>query len=115
MKNVQNAISLIHVSCDLWTSTNHLPIIVVIFHYVSKSGAVHVTVAAMREVSGSHNGRNLADVVMAVVKEWKIQNKLGYFMMDNAENNDTMMKEIGLGIVLLSSYLLINTNSSRYA
>jgi len=54
-------------------------------------------VAAIREISGKHNGENLAAVVMEVIKEWNIQEKLGYFMMDNAENNDTMMKQIALG------------------
>ena len=88
--------SRIHVSCDLWTSTNDLPILVIILHYVNKKGKVRKTVAAMKDVSGSHTGVNLAEVVMEVIKEWGIQDKQGYFMMDNADNNDTMMKEIAI-------------------
>lgn len=53
--------------------------------------------AAMREVSGRHTGANLAEVVLEVIKEWEIQDNLGYFMMDNANNNDTMLKDVAIG------------------
>ena len=95
-RNVKEAVSRVHVSCDLWTSTNNLPILVVVFHYITKKGKVRQTVAAMKEVSRSHTGTNLADVVMGVIKEWGIQDNLGYFMMDNADNNDTMMRDIAI-------------------
>lgn len=92
---------MVHVSCDLWTSTNDLPILVVILHYVDKKGYTRRNVAAMKEVDGAHTGENLAAVVIEVVTEWNIQGNLGYFMMDNADNNDTMIKTIALGIVAL--------------
>jgi hypothetical protein len=40
----------------------------------------------MKEVSGKHSGENLAAVVLQVVKDWEIEDNLGYFMMDNADN-----------------------------
>ena len=68
-----------------------------IFHYVNKHGKLRKTIAAIREVSGEHTGDNLAEVVMKVIKEWGIQEKLGYFIMDNAPNNDTMIRKIAMG------------------
>jgi len=95
-KNVSEAQSKIHISCDLWTSTNDLPILVIILYYVDKNGNTRRTVTSMKEVDGSHIGENLSVPVLIVIKEWGIQDNLGYFMMDNAENNDTMMKSIAL-------------------
>jgi hypothetical protein len=51
----------------------------------------------MREISGSHTGENLAIPVIEVIKDWNIQHNLGYFMMDNASDNDTMIRAIALG------------------
>jgi hypothetical protein len=68
----------------------------VILHYVDKKGKTRRNVATMKEVDGSHTGENLSVPALAVIKEWGIQDNLGYFMMDNADNNDTMMKSIAL-------------------
>ncbi len=57
--------------------------------------------AAMREVSGSYTGTHLAEVVLEVIKDWGIQNNLGYFMIDNADNNDTMMRDIAISKFIL--------------
>jgi hypothetical protein len=51
----------------------------------------------MKEVNRSYTGENLSVSMLTVIKEWGIQDNLGYFMMDNIENNDTMMKSIALG------------------
>lgn len=96
-QNLKNALSKIHVSCDLWTSPNGLPILALIFHYLGANKKVRRTVAALRELSGSHTGENLASVVMEVVKDWDIQHKLGYFMMDNASDNDVMIRHVAIG------------------
>jgi hypothetical protein len=96
-RNVSQAQSKIHISCDLWTSTNDLPILVVILHYIDKNGKSRRNVATMEEVDGLHTGENLSVPVLEVIKEWDIQDNLGYFMMDNADNNDTMMASIALG------------------
>jgi hypothetical protein len=96
-RNVAQAQSKIHISCDLWTSTNDLPILVIILHYVDQNGITRRNVAAMKEVDGAHTGENLSVPVLEVIKEWGIQANLGYFMMDNADNNNTMIKSIALG------------------
>jgi hypothetical protein len=95
-KNVSEAQSKIHISCDLWTSINDLLILVVILYYVDKNTNIRRTVISIKEVDGSYTGENLSVPVLIVIKEWGIQDNLGYFMMDNTENNDTMMKSIAL-------------------
>jgi len=41
------------------------------------------------EVVGQHSGPNIANYLFDVVKEYGIGEKIGYFQLDNATNNDT--------------------------
>jgi hypothetical protein len=45
----------------------------------------------MREVIKEHSGENMARYVLEVLKEYDIIHNLGYFTMDNAPDNDTIM------------------------
>lgn len=98
MRNVKDARSKVHVSCDLWTSTNGHSILAVILIYVDANGKVRRTMAGMREILGNKTGERLCVMVMEIIKEWEIQLNLGYFMMDNAADNDVMMRHISLGL-----------------
>jgi hypothetical protein len=35
-------------------------------------------------------GENQAQIIMQVINDYGIASKVGYFVMDNADNNDTM-------------------------
>ena len=41
-------------------------------------------------------GENIAEFVYDVVKDYNIVDNLGYFVMDNASNNDTALEELDL-------------------
>ncbi|KAF8157948.1 hypothetical protein B0H34DRAFT_634360, partial [Crassisporium funariophilum] len=47
-----------------------------------------------KELIGEHTGENMADIVWATLKLYKIENKIIAFVMDNATNNDTMLRGI---------------------
>lgn len=36
----------------------------------------------------------MAQIVLKTLDDYEIRNSLGYFVIDNAENNDTMLKHI---------------------
>ncbi|KJZ71327.1 hypothetical protein HIM_09263 [Hirsutella minnesotensis 3608] len=42
-----------------------------------------------------HRGSNIAAEILDVIEAYGIQDKIGYFTLDNAENNDTAMEIIG--------------------
>jgi hypothetical protein len=86
--------TLIHISCDIWTSPNSLAILGVVAHYMAEDGELEKPLLAMKDIMGSHEGINLAPYIMDVIRDWGIASKLGYFQMDNAGNNDTMLKEV---------------------
>lgn len=46
---------------------------------------------ALREVDGDHSGDNQSLCVLEVIVEYGIASKLGFFVMDNASNNDTLI------------------------
>jgi hypothetical protein len=115
---LQNSKTKIHLSLDIWTSPNNKPILGVVARYISDSGSLEHVVLAMKEIEGKHKGENLAPVVMAVIRDWGIGEKLGYIVMDNASNNDSMMQYISEGKPILPKFTLfysILANQTRDA
>jgi hypothetical protein len=87
---LHSALTDIHISCDLWTSPNYLPILGVISHYISKDGQFESAILALADIEGEHLGENLARYLQEIVEDWGISSKLGYIQIDNATNNDTV-------------------------
>jgi hypothetical protein len=95
-RKVQLALSKVHFTVDLWTSPNTLAILGIIAHYTSESGQLDHSVLALRELDGKHSGHNIAICVMQVINDYGIASKVGYFIMDNTDNNNTMMEALSI-------------------
>ena len=52
----------------------------------------------MKEVDGEHSGENMAKYAMNVIIEYGIERNLGYFVTDNAPDNDAMMAPLSLAL-----------------
>ena len=59
----------IHISCDLWTSPNCLPILGFVSHYISEDGQLESATLALVDVEGEHSGENLARYLQEVVED----------------------------------------------
>ena len=46
--------------------------------------------------------RELIKVLLEVIEEYEISSKLGYLIMDNASNNDTLVEHLSQGFELLT-------------
>ena len=92
---LHSSCSKIHVSLDIWTSPNTIPILAIIAHYISEDNKLESSLLALKEIEDSHKGDNIAPIIEAELAEWGIISKLGYLQMDNASNNDTMIKALG--------------------
>ena len=46
---------------------------------------------AIKEVVGEYSGLNMSKYVIKVLKDYDIIRNLGYFVIDNAPDNDTIM------------------------
>ncbi|KAI0615839.1 hypothetical protein TUN199_12218, partial [Pyrenophora tritici-repentis] len=52
---------------------------------------------ALPQLTGAHTGEAMAEVVMAIFKQFEITvGKLGYFVLDNAHNNNTTINTLAL-------------------
>ena len=88
------AVSDIHITCDMWTSSNYLGLLGVIGHFTSEKGQLHAVTLALIELQGDHSGLNQAAAVLDVLNDFGIRNKLGYLVMDNAASNDVLTEII---------------------
>lgn len=91
---LKEAKSLISISFDLWTSPNGYAVLGVIGHFINKYGERRHVVLGLRQVVGEHSGENQAAILLALFKEYEISGKIGYFMCDNADNNDTCVEKV---------------------
>jgi hypothetical protein len=86
--------SMIHVSFDLWTSPNSLGFVAAVAHFLDKDLKNRSLLIGMRRVRGSHSGENIAEAIIPIILEMGIVGNLGYFITDNATNNDVAIEVI---------------------
>lgn len=86
--------SNVHLSFDMWTSENKRSYLAVVGHFVDQQFTIRVILLAFRRVIGSHSGENMSQTVISVIKDYNITDKLGYFVLDNAESNDVCIEAI---------------------
>ena len=96
---LSTARSQIHLSFDLSTSPNCKALLAITAHWTSNIYKAEATLLAIRELEKEHTGENIAQSVYDVVKDYNIVKNLGYFMMDNAGNNDTALEELNSLII----------------
>jgi hypothetical protein len=96
------SLSKIHLSFDLWTSPNQLAIVGIVAHWIGQVGQVgqvgnprcQCALIAMKSLDSSHSGDNIANVIIPVIQEYEIQDRLGVFVADNADSNDRAIAAI---------------------
>ena len=93
-KQLFDAQTAIHITADLWTSGNRKSILGVVGHYISKEGELKHNVLAVRDVQGEHSGENQAAVIVDVLVDYRIEQKLGFFVGDNAASNNVLCKAV---------------------
>jgi hypothetical protein len=86
--------SRIHLSFDLWTSPNYKAMTAVTAHWTDQNYKAQSLVLVIREVKGEHSGENISETVYKVALEFDIAERFGYFVGDNAGNNDTALKHL---------------------
>ncbi|KAJ0134311.1 Uncharacterized protein HZ326_22641 [Fusarium oxysporum f. sp. albedinis] len=88
------SLAQVHFSIDTWSSPNHHSLLAIVTHFINlDSRQLCKTLLALRELEGSHSGEAIAETFLRVINSYGIQDKIGYFTLDNAYN-DTMMQAI---------------------
>ena len=93
-EEMRQAKSSINLSFDMWTSSNSIAFVAVVAHYIDNNMKSQTTLIGLRRVIGSHSGEVVAEQVVQVIQEYGFEQKLGYFVLDNASSNDTCVEAI---------------------
>ena len=66
----------------------------IVAHWWDLDDALKSALIALPKLLGVHSGENIAFTTVEVLKQYEIQNNVGYFTFDNASNNDTAIERI---------------------
>jgi hypothetical protein len=66
-KNLTAACFRIHINSDLWTSSNTLPIVGIVVHYLDKNLKVQNHLIGIRKINNSYSSKNIAEVIIPVL------------------------------------------------
>jgi hypothetical protein len=91
IRSLQRARSTISISFDNWLADNELDLLGVVAHYLDKELELKTILLALKPSFG-HHGKDLQETLLAVLREYKISDKIGYFVADNAKNNDAALR-----------------------
>ena len=89
--------SQIHFTNDLWTYHNHA-YQAVVAHFIDDHGKLQKALLGLKHLERSHSGEAQAERFYAVLQDWGLQDRIGYFMMDNASSNDSMLRHIAANL-----------------
>lgn len=103
---LRNAASKIHISFDGWTTKGgKRGFFGVVAHYAAADGHVKDVAIDLPYLEGSHTGDAIARCVEETPEKFGIDSsKLGYFVLDNAYNNDTAIAVLGSKYGFIASH-----------
>jgi hypothetical protein len=93
-EHMQKSLSKIHVSFDLWTSRSLLSLCGIVVHFIDSQGKACTFLLSLPELVGSHTGINISECVATIIDDYGISDRIGYFVLDNADNNDTAVADL---------------------
>jgi hypothetical protein len=93
-EELNNTVTQIHLSFDLWTSPNRLAFISIFGHFIDRRHLYQSRLLALKRQIGSHAGENIAYTIRNVVRDWGIDGKLGVSICDNAASNDVCLRNL---------------------
>ncbi|KAJ2982028.1 hypothetical protein NQ176_g1656 [Zarea fungicola] len=93
-KQLHLAGSNIHVSTDTWTSEEGTDYLSVVVHFLDGNSTLRTALLDLPPLKGPHSGENIAKVLATALDFYELAPRLGFFMMDNARNNDTCIEEL---------------------
>ena len=78
-KKLQDAPSKISLTLDAWTSKNQIPFLGVTAHWIDENWNFNQITLEFHHLEGSHTGENLSRVLVNILKEYGILEKVSIF------------------------------------
>lgn len=95
---------------DLWSAINTNQYMVLTAHFVNRNWELEKKVLSFIHCPPPHNGFNLAEKLISLLKEWGIEKNIFTITLDNASNNDVMVNILkkhllsGLRLIVEGTY-----------
>jgi hypothetical protein len=87
----------IQLSFDLWSSPNGYGMLAVVAHFVSDQYTVEAPLLSLRSLEGPRSGENQAEAILSTMETYNLEESaIGCFVLDNAYNNDTCIRQLGI-------------------
>ena len=93
-KALSRARNSISTSFDGWLANNHLDMLGITAHYLDKQLRVKTVLLGLKPMYGAHTGTAIAEELLPTMREFRISDRIGYFVADNTSNNDAAVHEI---------------------
>jgi len=95
LEKLRKALAWIHFSIDMWTSPAKTSFQAIVVHWAdAETRRIESALLSLKEFKGSHGGEEQAGMFLKVIREAGLQDKLGFFTMDNHSSNDKMLRHI---------------------
>jgi hypothetical protein len=85
-----------HISFDGWTSDSCHGLQGIVAYFLSPDQSTCMTaLLGLKEVDGKHTGHNIAKCICKALEEYNLKpGRIGYYILDNASNNDTAVDSL---------------------
>ncbi|KIL54972.1 hypothetical protein M378DRAFT_18367 [Amanita muscaria Koide BX008] len=100
--DMSQAAGRVSFTADIWSSTNLSSYLALTVHWISQSAGskliLRMALIGFHLLKQRHTGKNIAKAILYLVDRAGLtsegRNQIGYFTLDNAENNATAMQEL---------------------
>lgn len=82
------------IALDCWTSPFNQAFMAITGYFIDQEWNYHKILLGFEPLHGMHNGGNLSSVLLEVLKEHGITNRILSITTDNASNNNTMITQL---------------------
>ncbi|KAJ3454583.1 hypothetical protein MRS44_013183 [Fusarium solani] len=98
IKTLHQSPSAIHIAFDGWTSRNRHPLFGIVAFFLDRNFRPQKIVLGLPNLTDRHTGENIAESVQNILETFELRrDKIGYFTLDNASNNDAAMERLAHG------------------
>ena len=70
----------------------------IVGHFTDEDSKLHAVTLALKKLEGEHSGLNQATIILDMLDDFGIRNKLGYMIMDNAASNNNLIDAIATAL-----------------
>jgi hypothetical protein len=91
---LSNSVSKIYLSFDLWTSPNCILFMGVVAYYADNTFKNRTVMIALKRLHEAHSGENMGSLLIEIINDFDLKERLGYFITNNTSSNDTCVYHI---------------------